>query len=410
MAYLAQDDKQVGDEKDQQSQVGGSDSGPQIVGGASNVVVGGHGGGGPVNAGGAPGGGAWTNIQAYLNANKHTDSSAKALEDRYTSAFDKERESAIGEAGKIKDQAKQTVDSNIVGQDKASQLINQASQQYNYGGDHGQQYKDNVGQLENSLSAEYSGPSSFTYGISNDAQRYSNLGDRGAFRNIMDEIYRDTAGGQMTGGQLALQRQLDTSNVALQNARNSALQQYSGLQGDIDQTVVDTTSALHDYGDQFRNKQEELKTYLGNLSNTARQDVTQREIEARQALDTARASELSGIADLNTVYAPKGWFFDTPGGTPMSDNMSFADAEKFWDKTQYIKNAWDANADVGNPISTYYNNLKSALDNFYSNQTQQHHNTGDAEKRKFNTIMDILGRDENLAQGFDVMGGKSWDS
>lgn len=422
MALLANNDKLKQDNNNQPDNLGeGSQVGTgALVGNTSNVVTSGT--GGNATAPGAQG--AWTNIQAYLNANKGNTGSAQYFDNKVNETFEKEKQDAQRQADESKQRANEEVEKAKVGQDQASQIINQTAQNYNYSGQASEPYSQGVNQLKTALNADFTGPTSFNYGLSSEAQKYGNVGDNGAFKNIMEGLYNESAGGQMNRGQLALQRQLDVSNVGLKNARQKALERYAGLNTDINNLATQTTQDLSGMESNFRQNQNALKDYLNNQANLELQARAQAEADARAAYQGIYTGDKTGRGsfgeDNSFVFYGGGWTPKTFTGN--HDNLGINAGNMTWqqmqqelaahqgtDKAAYGDyNILDPNKGIVGTIEDerkrYVNDINSVLNNFYSQQEAKYQNTGDSEKRRYNTIMDILENNARLDEGFNVRG------
>ena len=156
-------------------------------------------GGNVSTAGTNAGGGGWTNIQSYLKANEGNTGTAKALESQVGGTFDQESQNFQNQSQETKQKAQKQVEENKVGQDQASQMIQQASQGYNYGGPQAQNYNQNVSRLKGALSAQYQGPRDFAYGMGGETQQYGS-GLKENFGGLMEGVYNKAAGGAMGSG------------------------------------------------------------------------------------------------------------------------------------------------------------------------------------------------------------------
>lgn len=268
MAFLSQDDKQQQQGQDPNAQSGGQgQAGAGFAGGASS------GGGTSVSPGGqnsgpgAGGTGAWTNLQSYLTANAGNTGSADYLKSQVGNSFNQEGQQASSQASQAKQQGQGQLDSQM-GQDQASKLLSQASQNYSYGSQpQNSAYQDATGQLKTGLTQKYGGPTSFNYQMGNQAQNYGqNLGSDQGFNALMNGMYDRAAGGQMNSGAKMLQQQLDNNNQAVRDARQSLMSQYSGLGNQINQTNQDTTAALQGDAAKYGQNESALKDYLSGRS------------------------------------------------------------------------------------------------------------------------------------------------
>lgn len=255
MAYLDDQNKQ---NQTQGSQGADQAAAPGQQGPQSVSTQGGADVGAASTAGVGNGGtGGWTNIQAYINANRDSNSGANALNNTVGKQFDKEQSDMQASAADTKGQADSAVANNKIGQDQASQLISQ------YGGGQApgdQAIKD---QFKNGLSGQYSGPNSWSYGTSAPSQNYGDaLGNDQGFQGLMNGLYNNAAGGQINSGELALQQQLDVNNPNVNQARNDLSARYKALQDMSGQTTTDTNNAIQGDITQYGQNQKDLHDSL----------------------------------------------------------------------------------------------------------------------------------------------------
>lgn len=266
MAYIAADDKQNPNPNQASQGTPGASGAP--AGGASggSAVAGSDVGTStqPQSVASSPNAGGWTNIQSYLMANQGNTGSADALNKQVGSSFDQDKQSLTDQST----QAKTSADSQVQGQvgtDAASQMIANMGNQYSYGGPQSQDYQDSKSKLQGTLSGQWSDPN-YAPAMSGQTQQYgTSLQDQNSFNGMMQGIY-NKAGVNSAGG-LALQQQLDNSNPAVQNSRQSLLNQYGGLSSDYDLNnanglAAQTRSAIQGDQTQFGNNQSALLGYL----------------------------------------------------------------------------------------------------------------------------------------------------
>lgn len=406
MAYLVQDDKQQ--QNQQQGAAGASAQVAQAAGGGGGFV----GTGSPSTAGiGAGGTGGWTNIQAYLNANAGNTKSADYLKSEVGSQFDKEKQSLDKASTESKAQGQAQVDANKIGQDQASKLIEQAGSQYQYGGQpQTQSYQDIVSGVKNKLNAQYSGPSSFQYGLQDPTQNYgSGLQDQQSFKGLMNSLYQGAAGGRIGKGGLSLQQQLDTGNEALDRARQELLSRYTGLTGDVNSTVSQTQKALDDYAKAFVDNQnadrsniEGLRSgYFGNVQK-AKTDYNTAEASAAasaQAYRDALLNPFKGyssnpmspevLAGLMYGFRPSDYY--TAGQSADLSSVSGVDTERnrfnaitdMLGLGDYINRTADATHSKYDPNKAYADLVKKGMEQ----------NNPDYAEKKRNIVKQYSGRD-----------------
>jgi hypothetical protein len=250
------------DDQKQQDQTQGSQpaqftQAPQQVGNSGAADV----GSGVSTAGvGAGGTGGWTNIQAYINANKDSNGGITSFSNTVGKQFDTDQNQIQSSSNDAKNQAKSQVDTNYIGQDQASQLIDQ----YNANDLDRTGIK---GQFSNALNGAYSGPTEWSYSLSAPTQNYGDAltTDQG-FQGVLNNHYQNLAGGQLNSGQMALQNQLDVNNPNVSATRSQLLARYKALQDMGNQTATDTNAALKDYQSQYGKNEQDLNNYLTNES------------------------------------------------------------------------------------------------------------------------------------------------
>lgn len=393
MAYIEEDDKL---NEQNQTQVAGS-SGPSIVNQGSNAV-----GTGVSTAGiGAGGTGKWTNIQAYLNANKGDSGATDLVNNSINPEFDSEKSKIQGESSKLKSDADNSLKPINDVKDNADKLLNQGASAYNYDGNQTDAYSNVTNQFKNALGAKYSGPNSYFYGLGQKAQQFgSALGSDEGFNQYLGDLYQNKAGGQLSSGGRELQKQLNISNEPLAQARKNLLDKYSQLGAYRDQTAKDTNDYLANTAQSFRTGQNQIKDYLGNSSNSTESGVSKAESDARYGYDQTMtgkegmAAGLEGISNwkqLQDYYAPK--------GQAMFTNDQLKDAN--------FRNSLSTNSIGGPSQQALYDIDKYGFDDltkFQSAQDAKYANTGDSDKRKFNMIQDILGTGKKKNAGFQVRG------
>lgn len=426
MAYI-QNDKLL---DDQQQQSGPQDQANMLLGGgASNDV-----GSGVSSAGvGAGGQGGWTNIQAYLNANKGDTGSAQALGKTVGSQFETEKKTMQDQSKGFLEGAQKQVSDAKIDNNKADELIKSAADSYSWGGEPSLGYKNTVGQVQGALTKDYSGPTSYSYGFGNQTQNYArDLKDNGGFDQLMNSVYSKAAGSPLTGGQYQLQKQLDVNNAGLGDMREKLLRDYSGLEGERDKTVQDTTSALGGLAEQYRNNQTALRDYLGRKQNDYDQAIAKAEADARAGYNR---DFTTGLAS-----APEYSSFLTSGQAPFDRAAIASHLRDFyspiengqagfnWQDVQNLlnnpTNIRGGSADDlytnsrgelmdGSQVSGYFRGRENqwrqvadpALKNFYTEQDAKYGNTADPEERSFNAILDFLNSTgPRKEQGFKVRG------
>jgi len=405
-------------------QVGGAGSGQIGAGGQGSA-----GQGASAAPAGAGGGGGWANIQSYLDANRGDTGTASYLQNKVGSQFDQEQKN-LDQAGK------DTVQQGVAEADKikndtanAGSMVDAASQAYQWSGQQSDPYTQNVNTLKGDLNNAYSGPSSFSYTMSQPTQRYgADLGNEQGYQGILNQSYRDRTSQPMNDGQLGLQRQLDTTNDALGQTRQNLLAQYAGLGTNINNAVTSNNAALSKAAEDYRVNQNAMRDYLnGTLTDTGT-SIGNQEADAKlginNAYDGSSGQSSIGWDNLNSIDR-SGSFGNiayqnainkrTAAGTWNADNSfrNLAREEDIWAHRQDPSNIgkMPIYIDTGVGGSHGYDevnadaaNKQKALDSFWDAQQNKYGQTADADKRRWNSIQDILGNSDRKTQGYNVKG------
>lgn len=449
MAYIDQNQALL-DDQDQQNQQGLQSGGDNsLVGQSSNDV-----GSGQVSTAGiGPGGtGGWTNIQAYLNANKNDTGSAQALDRTVGGQFNQEKEKFTQDSSKFLGDATKQVDDAKVSNDQADQIIGQAAGLYSYnqpkptidyGGGKGgvrtptsgvqekvtpgnpsyqapvydasMDYQGLVGKMNSALTDQYSGPREYNYGFSDKTQEYgTNLSDNGGFDTLMNQVYSDSAGKPLSSGLYQLQKQLDVNNENLVGARNQLKDQYGQLTADRDKTVSDTTAGLTGLEKTYRQNQSALSDYLGEKANTFDQQIGKAESDARKEYGNVLNTSKSGYDSIERQKILDYMMGNTPGYYDPTKVSAGVDEEA----RRKAAGIWGDDLTFGQlenearlvPNGTFagvpdLQERKRALDSFYFDQDSKYADTADNEERAWNSIQDFLNSSApRKEQGFKLRG------
>ncbi len=225
------------DKKKQQDISGGSVD--QLNGtGTSGVVSGGPQGDNalPTSGGNSQ---PWTNIQAYLGANKDNNSSSKLLSDNVGAGLDSEQKRYDKESSDVSNQGKTKADdsTNIVNQFQPN--LDQSA--------NGAGNADYAGKAKSFLGSEF-GVKPFTFATEGKtADSYNNLKNDNTFYNQQNDMYKKATGGQLSSGQGSLQTKLDTNNENLANMRSNILKKYTGITDDTATNVQKVNTDLNGY-------------------------------------------------------------------------------------------------------------------------------------------------------------------
>lgn len=439
------DDEKQGQQSTQDQASGGNQGAGFINGtnaGASNTAG--------VGAGGV---GGWTNIQSYLGANQGSGASAGLFNSKVGGEFDSEKQKLSDSSNQAKTQAQSIYDKSNISNDDANSYLNQASQAYSYNPDaaiaqsldsknkqasdvvrdpwsgaigkqlgnwqgtkyqkptgdwqpdnqepqdtsteQNQTYRDATGKLRTALTNDWGQtPTSYAYSLGGKAKNYGDsLGDDNAFYGTMGNIYQDATGG-LSSGALALQRQFDTNNENLNSARQSALAKYAGLKSDIDQTNTDTNKNVNDLYSGFLANKNRLNSYVNNEGTLARADVDTKTNNAKdlfnQLIDARKIKDSVGA---DATYENKRM-------QNTGSNDSIRQALSGYNNTydHMLNDGKFPSQEAMDDLAYRYQPLKSSIDQMRG----EFANTGDEGKRRWNTIMDILGKQDRLAKGYDV--------
>lgn len=404
-------DKLITDDEDKKNKDGYDQT---QASGTSGVVTGGTQGQGVSTAGvGAGGTGGWTNIQAYIGANKSDNGSSNLLQNKAGSQYDSENQNLQTQANDTKTQAQNEANKINDAKDHSKEWVNQAANAYSWTGNQGSDYTNNANKVKSAVYDSYKGPENFAYQKSADFQRTgSALNNDQSFNNYMNDIYKQKAGGQLSKGQGALQTQLDVNNQGLADTRKSLLDKYSGFDNNVNQAVTDSDAAIQKAKQDYGNNQASLKDYLGNMSNDYQMQIDKAESDARSGYNdtftkdkTGRTSSVLssdfGFDPARDAFIARDAYGNNQTWKQLANETGLAN-----DKTS----AWDGSYLTLGGILTGGNNGKrfadnqAALNNFYSEQDQKYANTADNEEKNWNTIMDILGKSDRKQQGFKVRG------
>lgn len=354
------------------------------VGGATSDVLGGGSASAPAGAGG---GGGWTNIQSYLGANQGDTGTSDYINKQVGDQFSKEQsdldsagagvvQSGVDQANKIKNDTA-----------GSGGMLDAASSAYQWGDTQNDPYNQSVSTLKGDLNGVYTGPTSFSYGMSQPTQQYgSNLSNDKDFGQMLNQSYAQRSGQSMNDGQLALQRQLDTTNDPLQQTRQNLLGQYSGLQTKINDTVSKNNDALTHASEDYRTNQNALRGFLSGQSGDISTKIAQEQAAKHDEYGGLKAQE----ADQQGLY-----------NNAVNARQSRIDE---------IRRDFGAGSlpHYGNEIAGYDRDIaakQAALtglttrNNDYASAAQ---NQSQGDKARFNTISSILGTGTPLGQYYDV--------
>lgn len=308
------DDKQKKDEggAQPQDQGGGTPVGAQATESAFSTAPSTS---APVSSAGVGSGGTggWTNIQSYLTANAGGSKSSDVLKSTVGGQFDKEKTEFERSSGDARGAGQKELDRTL-NTDQASRVLNTISGQYAYKGPQSSAYTSGVNQLQGAMQ-NYGGPSSYSYGMGADTQRYGDgLKSDQSFQTIMGDLYRNAAGGQMGQGAMSLQRQIDQDNPLLNTARTDLSGQYSGLQNTIDSGVKDTNKFLGDAQTTVNTNAAALPGMFDRQRGTDQRTINTAVQGAQKDLNTI-------LADLDARASSPDWQFSWGGVMPTAETL-----------------------------------------------------------------------------------------
>lgn len=425
------DDKLM--QNDQQQPGGGVSNTVTPTAGTSGVVSGSNNSNVSTAGVGAGGTGGWTNIQSYLSANQGDHGSSQNLQEKVGGQYDKENQNLVTQANDTKTQAQNEANKVNEAKDNSKEWVNQAANAYSWTGNQNEDYKGTVGKLQSALYDPYKGPNNFAYTTSNDFQRANTaLKDDPSFGNYMKDIYSEKAGGQLTQGQGALQNQLDVNNQQLADTRKNLLNQYAGFGDKVNAAVTDADSAIQKARQDYGNNQTGLMDYLGNYGDETYTKEQQAEMDARAAYNKDYTTGKSGQQNVGKLYSDltnngknlAGGWFQVPGDVGTDANSTWEGLQKennpvnlqYGNANYDFSSLWGRSPTPGwyphdsrvswvtDPLKAQYGDNQNVLNKWYGEQDQKYANTGDAEKRQWNVINELLKKDDRMSEGFKVRG------
>lgn len=377
MAMLPQDDKQDPNAQSQpqgQQQPGAQGAGTPATGNSQSPVAGG-GVGSSLPSAGSGGTQGWTNIQSYLNANQGSQGEANLLNQNAQDTANKEQSNYNTQAGQAQGQAQSQIDNNNISQDKASQLITQATQ----AGSAAPQYSTDVQQLQKGINGTYN-PGSFSYGQTGQFQNALGAmgGNPDQFNSYMSGIYQKAAGPMSSGAQ-ALQSQLDAGNGNIQSARQNALMSLSGLGTNLGTQAQQLNTDMGSggkYAQQFQGNEDALKNYVQGQGDQNKGAIDQRVSDANAYLNTLAQQVNQGWINRNTGGTS---IWRAPASfSPMSQPASEANVSGV-----------DTQRNTYNTIQSILNGQPIVAQTFDPNQVQFKDANG-PDTGTYNTVQDLL--------------------
>lgn len=329
MAFLAEDDKlqdSQGSADQGQGSAQSSEPAPLINSGGSlagsQVSTAGVGKGGRGN---------FTNIQAYLEANKGNNTTGDALSRDVGSEFDTEQSKIQSDSeAKKSEGAAKAAEARTVRQKAGFATTNDVT-------------PDQENEIKQGLAGQYSAPK-VAYTIGQNASQYGQqLQNDQGFDALLNQTYNKAAGGQISAGQKALQRQLDSRNDGLAGQRQDLASRYKALESLAGTATKDTNDALSGYEKQYQDDITGAKSALGTtrtqLEDSLKNFTNPKEEAYTQTRNRYEAiSRLLGLDPTPTEY-------QGPGG---GDFMPVANPDdRFAD---FNPNTWDSISNPGTPF------------------------------------------------------------
>lgn len=403
MADLIGNNKLLTDDEEKQQ---GQSSGSETPGASSAGFVSGSGGSSSQSQQTGPGGtGGWTNIQSYLSANKGGTGSDKYLNEKVNSAFDADKSNLEKTASEAKSSAQSQVQGLKDANTNSKKWVADAAQGYNWDGTRTSAYDDNTGKLKSAISGQYSGPTNYAYTYGDDTTKYgSSLGDEQGYKGLMNDIYKDAAGGQISRGGLDLQQQLDVNNESLAKTRQDLLQRYADLGTQRDTLTGDVNTAIENARTEYGQQQNALKDNLLNFGNEL--DTTRANLEKNAKAEYGNTYDTRSTADElmprvgDRADSWLGRLSSNRGISSMGQLQNFLDSPLGQNLLRVVES--DPNSFAPGEADAVLSVLPQ-LDQFYADQRGKYDNTADFEKRQWNTIQDILGTGNAATKGFDAV-------
>lgn len=327
MAFLAQDDK-LQSEGQGSADLGQGQALNNQASSAPLINSGGSLAGSQVSTAGVGKGGrgSFTNIQAYLEANKGNNSTGEAIASNVGSAFD-------GEQKKIEDDSASKISEGQAKLESVKGLRTRAGQFDFSDGSDDPAKKAQADEIKQGLAGQYSAPR-VAYTIGNEANQYGQqLQNDQGFDALLDQTYNKAAGGQISSGQKALQRQLDLNNDQLTGKRQDLAARYKALEGIASTKAADTNSALSGFETGYQSEIDGTKTDLGNSRTSLEtqlrnfNDTYTGKEDAKETQYDRLRRQYAGISDLlGAEMSPFPEDLDM-GETAPVDKPSFLDGE-----------------------------------------------------------------------------------
>lgn len=398
MAYATQDDVLNYLQGNQNGQQGVDPTSSAQVGGGSSGAgfISGQGGGSPSQSG-VGGQKLWTNIQSYLTANQGAaDQRADNLKTQVQGTFGQEKDAFNKQATDTKaaaDKAAEPVTN--VNPDKASQLIAQAGSAQK-GSD---AYTQAVNPVKQAVTAQYAGPSAFSYGLSAGAQNAGQgVASDEAFKGFLSQFDKNLQGGRdLNTGQRGLQEQLDSQNEKLAQARQDLNSQYGTLTGDIGQGVTDTSKYLQDTADKFKTGQSSLLDYLTGQGTSNRSAIDEavaqhnQEAVGQQNLYNKYTAD-NPVTDPNSEIAINWKRLIDPNGDWRNKWAKIADPQDRLNAQ--VKQFYDWEANTAKIPHADYNEVSQFNPGDYA--TEENIGGVDQQRNQWNAIMDMLAKTDEI--------------
>jgi hypothetical protein len=280
----------------------------------------------------------WTNVQAYLGANKGDTGTQNALNKQVGGTLDSEKTN-FGQANQSAyDPANQYLQNHSISQDQVwgalGNLANEdtaggtnytasyrptntgaetsdsngmyAWKGTGYDGKESDAYKNTLADTTGKLYGDYTGPGNFNYANSADYQNYNNLlgqGEQGK-NDLLNSVYKNAAGGQWTNGMNALQSQIDQNNQSTLGATQNLRNAYGAFNNQQASDTANTNQEIQNaMGQNATNKStlDALQNRSKSLDNTM-QSYTDRLNQARN--HTSLAGNPAAVAGYTSAWVP----------------------------------------------------------------------------------------------------------
>lgn len=320
----------------------------------------------------------WTNIDSYLKANQNQlGSGIQAVQQKGQEVLQGEQQK-LQQAGSQAREGIKKEQSEQVGVDQASRLVNEQNQQG------ASQIKNYLNQ--GSASGQFNRPQ-YQYAQGADAQNWAKVyQDPNAYKQRREEVYGQITGRELTGGQKALQSQLDLSS------------------GQIDPSFEQGKSLWTQYGKSAQDEAAKLESEI----KAAEDAYKQNQVGLREYLNKDFGQYSNVEADMNAQNRQQQQAYDNYMSNILQKiNQGIAEAQKKGatiSKTpeQILKSLQDAGGYTGPgyaPGADYFGQAGQMLNGLSFDAGENYNKAGALQARgekdlaRYNMLADILGQE-----------------